>query len=188
MKYYGAIEAGGTKFVCSILADPDHYFEEVRFPTTTPEETLERTVSFFKEQRNKYELTAIGVSCFGPIDLNPSSPTYGYITTTPKIKWRYTNIVGFLKQELNLPVGFDTDVNGAALAEYKWGNPENIRNLVYYTVGTGVGGGVVIDGKPVHGLVHPEAGHILIRQNLEKDPFKGDCPYHGNCLEGLCAG
>lgn len=188
MKYYGAIEAGGTKFVCSILADPDHYFEEVRFPTTTPEETLERMVSFFKEQRNKYELTAIGVSCFGPIDLNPSSPTYGYITTTPKIKWRYTNIVGFLKQELNLPVGFDTDVNGAALAEYKWGNPENIRNLVYYTVGTGVGGGVVIDGKPVHGLVHPEAGHILIRQNLEKDPFKGDCPYHGNCLEGLCAG
>lgn len=188
MKYYGAIEAGGTKFVCSILADPEHYFEEVRFPTTTPKETLDRTIDFFIEQQKKYKLEAIGVSCFGPIDLNLSSPTYGYITTTPKPNWGYTEVVGVLERKLGLPIGFDTDVNGAALAEYTWGNPNHVSSLVYYTVGTGVGGGVVINGKPVHGLVHPEAGHILIRQNQELDPYAGHCPYHGNCLEGLCCG
>ncbi len=188
MKYYGAVEAGGTKFVCSILADPDHYFEEVRFPTTTPQETLERTVAFFREQQKTYALEAIGVSCFGPVDLNQESPTYGYITTTPKPNWQYTEVAGVLQRELNLPIGFDTDVNGAALAEYTWGNSKKASSLVYYTVGTGVGAGVIINGMPVHGLVHPEAGHILIRQDYEIDPYPGHCPYHSNCLEGLCCG
>lgn len=188
MKYYGAIEAGGTKFVCSVAADPEHYFSEVRFPTTTPEETLTKTVDFFKEQKKIYGLTAIGVSCFGPIDLNKKSPTYGYITTTPKPGWGFSEIVGVLERGLSIPVGFDTDVNGAALAEYKWGNPSNVNSLVYYTIGTGVGAGVVINGQPVHGLVHPEGGHILVRQDKAKDPYDGFCSYHGNCLEGLCCG
>lgn len=188
MKYYGAIEAGGTKFVCSIIADPDHYFEEERFPTTTPKETMARTIDFFKDKQDKYKLEAIGVSCFGPIDLNLKSKTYGYITSTPKPNWSFTDIVGPLKEAFGLPVGFDTDVNGAALAEYIWGNPNDAKSLVYYTIGTGVGGGIVVNGTPVHGLVHPEAGHILIRQDQSVDPYPGHCPYHGNCLEGLCCG
>ncbi len=188
MEYYGAIEAGGTKFVCSVAADPDHYFSEIRFPTTTPQETLAKAVSFFKEQKQKYNLSAIGESCFGPIDLDKRSPTYGYITTTPKAGWEFTEVTGVLERELGLPVGFDTDVNGAALAEYKWGNPTKVDSLVYYTIGTGVGAGVVIHGQPVHGLVHPEGGHILVRQDKEIDPYSGFCSYHGNCLEGLCCG
>ncbi len=188
MKYYGAIEAGGTKFVCSVAADPENYVSEIRFPTTTPEETLTRTVEFFREQKEKYHLSAIGVSCFGPLDLDKKSPTYGYITTTPKVGWGFTEVVGVLERELDLPVGFDTDVNGAALAEYKWGNPKGVNSLVYYTIGTGVGAGVVIGGVPVHGLVHPEGGHILVRQDKEQDPYDGFCTYHGNCLEGLCCG
>jgi len=188
MEYYGAIEAGGTKFVCSVAADPDHYFSEIRFPTTTPQETLAKAVSFFKEQQQKYNLSAIGVSCFGPIDLDKRSPTYGYITTTPKAGWEFTEVTGLLERELGLPVGFDTDVNGAALAEYKWGNPTKVDSLVYYTIGTGVGAGVVIHGQPVHGLDHPEGGHILVRQDKEIDPYSGFCSYHGNCLEGLCCG
>lgn len=188
MKYYGAIEAGGTKFVCSVIADPDNYFEEERFPTTTPEETIARTIDFFKLRQKKYKLESIGISCFGPIDLNESSPTYGYITSTPKPGWKNTDIVGALKKAFGLEIGFDTDVNGAALAEYEWGNPESVKSLVYYTIGTGVGGGVIINGDPVHGLVHPEAGHILIRQDHENDPYPGHCPFHRNCLEGLCCG
>ncbi len=187
-EYFGAIEAGGTKFVCSVAADPENYVSEVRFPTTTPEETLAKTVAFFREQKQKYNISALGVSCFGPIDLDKKSPTYGYITTTPKADWGFTEVVGVLERELELPVGFDTDVNGAALAEYKWGNPKGISNLVYYTVGTGVGAGVVINGVPVHGLVHPEGGHILVRQDRSRDPYDGFCRYHGNCLEGLCCG
>lgn len=188
MEYYGAIEAGGTKFVCSVAADPEHYFSEVRFPTTTPEETLARTIDFFKEQKKIYDIAAIGVSCFGPIDLDKKSSTYGHITTTPKPGWGFSEIVGVLERGLSLPVGFDTDVNGAALAEYKWGNPSDVNSLVYYTIGTGVGAGVVISGQPVHGLVHPEGGHILIRQDKVRDPYAGFCSYHGNCLEGLCCG
>ena len=188
MKYYGAVEAGGTKFVCSIASDPEHYYEEVRFPTTNPEETIGRTIDFFKEQMKKYSLQSIGVASFGPIDLHPDSPTYGYITSTPKPGWRDTDLIGPLEKELGLPCAFDTDVNGAALAEYRWGNPENVKSLVYYTIGTGVGAGVIIDGKPLHGLLHPEAGHTLLRRDPEKDPYSGHCPFHGDCLEGLCAG
>ena len=188
MKYYGAVEAGGTKFVCSIASDPDHYVEEIRFPTTNPQETIGKTIDFFKEQMKKYTLKSIGVASFGPIDLHPDSPTYGYITSTPKPGWKDTDLIGPLEKELGLPCAFDTDVNGAALAEYRWGNPENVKSLVYYTIGTGVGAGAVIDGKPVHGLLHPEAGHVLLRRDPEKDPYQGHCPFHGDCLEGLCAG
>lgn len=185
---YGAIEAGGTKFVCSIASDPDHYYEEVRFPTTTPEETIGRTLDFFKKQKKHYALRSIGVASFGPIDMNRRSKYYGYITSTPKPGWDHTDLIGPLEEELGIPCVFDTDVNGAALAEYRWGNPEGHQSLVYYTIGTGVGAGVIMNGKPIHGLMHPEAGHVMLVQDVEKDPFAGHCPYHGNCFEGLCSG
>ncbi len=188
MDYYGALEAGGTKFVCSIASDPDHYFEEVRFPTTTPEETIGRAVEFFREMSGKYPLKAIGAASFGPIDPDPASPTYGFITTTPKPGWQNTDLIGPLRRELGLPCAFDTDVNGAALAEYIWGNPEHADPLVYYTIGTGVGAGIIINGQPVHGMLHPEAGHVLIRHVTAVDPYAGHCPFHGDCLEGLCSG
>ena len=188
MKYYGAIEAGGTKFVCSVISDPEHIWEETRFPTTTPEETIGRTIDFFRQQQEKYSISSFGIATFGPVDLNPSSPTYGYITTTPKPGWHNTDLLGPIKDTFGLPCAFDTDVNGAALAEYTWGNPKKLGSLVYYTIGTGVGAGVVINGKPLHGMLHPEAGHMLVRHDMEKDPYAGKCPYHGDCLEGLCAG
>lgn len=185
---YGAIEAGGTKFVCSIASDPDHYYDEVRFPTTTPEETIGRAIDFFRERMKTYPIRSIGVASFGPIDMNRQSPFYGYITSTPKPGWDHTDLIGPLERALGVPCVFDTDVNGAALAEYRWGNPKGVRSLVYYTIGTGVGAGVVIDGKPLHGLMHPEAGHVPLIQDKERDPYDGFCPYHGNCMEGLCAG
>ena len=188
MKYYGAIEAGGTKFVCSVISDPEHIWEEARFPTTTPEETISRTIEFFREQQKKYPFCAFGIATFGPVDLNPDSPTYGYITSTPKPGWQNTDLLGPIKEAFGLPCAFDTDVNGAALAEYIWGNPDHVGSLVYYTIGTGVGAGAVINGKPLHGMLHPEAGHVMIRRDPEKDPYKGFCPFHGDCLEGLCAG
>lgn len=188
MEYYGAIEAGGTKFVCSIASDPDHYFEEVRFPTTKPEETIRRSIDFFQEQKKKYSIQSIGVASFGPIDMNKKSPYYGYITSTPKPFWDHADVIGPLERELGLPCVFDTDVNGAALAEYRWGNPQGVDSLVYYTIGTGVGAGVIINGKPVHGMLHPEAGHVYLSQDKKLDPYAGHCPYHHNCMEGLCSG
>ncbi len=188
MKYYGAIEGGGTKFVCSIAADPDHYEQETRFPTTNPEETIQQAIDFFAKWQDKYQIQSIGIASFGPIDLNKNSKTYGYITTTPKPHWGNADFVGPIQRALGVKVAFDTDVNAAALGEYTWGNPKGVKSLVYYTIGTGVGGGVVINGEPVHGLLHPEAGHVQLVQDFEKDPYKGHCPYHGNCLEGLCCG
>ena len=187
MDYYGALEAGGTKFVCSIASDPDHYFEEVRFPTTTPEETIGRAVEFFREMSGKYPLKAIGAASFGPIDPDPASPTYGFITTTPKPGWQNTDLIGPLRRELGLPCAFDTDVNGAALAEYIWGNPEHADPLVYYTIGTGVGAGVIINGRPVHGMLHPEAGHVLIRHTTAVDPYAGHCPFLGTASRDSAA-
>ncbi len=188
MELYGAVEAGGTKFVCSVASDPEHYYEETRFPTTDPETTIGKTIEFFREMKQKYELRKIGVASFGPIDMNPDSPYYGYITSTPKPGWDHTDVIGHMERELGIPCVFDTDVNGAALAEYKWGNPEGVRSLVYYTIGTGVGAGLIVNGKPVHGMLHPEAGHTLLIQDKTKDPYAGHCPYHGACVEGLCNG
>ena len=167
MNYYGAIEAGGTKFVCMISSGPYECAEEIRFPTTKPDETLDQCASFFLERAEKYSLKTIGIGTFGPVDLNPKSPTYGYITATPKPFWANTDFCGTLQKKTGLDIAFDSDVNAAAIAEYKWGNPENVSSLVYFTIGTGVGAGIIVDGKPIHGLVHPEFGHILIRQDQE---------------------
>lgn len=184
---YGGIEGGGTKFVCLLGPGPDHIVDEERFPTTTPDETLGRVVAFFRRPRDGVRPAALGVSSFGPIDVNRASPTYGFITTTPKPHWAYTNVVGLLQRELGVPVGWDTDVNGAALGEWRWGAGRDADLLVYITVGTGIGGGAVIGGEPLHGLLHPEMGHLPMPV-LYNDTFPGVCPYHGRCLEGLACG
>ena len=179
----GALEAGGTKMVCAIGNENGEIFERVSFPTETPEITVPKMIEYFKER----EIEALGIACFGPIDLNKKSDTYGYITTTPKLAWVNYDIVGAFKKELNVPIGFDTDVNGSALGEATWGVTQGLENSIYITIGTGVGMGIITNGKLLHGMLHPEAGHMLLRKHPE-DTYEGKCPYHKTCLEGLAAG
>jgi fructokinase len=188
MKLYGGIEAGGTKFVCVIASGPQDIRAELRFPTTGPAETLGRAVAFFKERARELPVAAVGVGAFGPVDLDPDSPTFGFITTTPKLPWINTDIVGALKTALGVPVAMDTDVNVAALGEHRWGAAQNLDPAIYLTVGTGIGGGGIFNGKPMHGLVHPEIGHMRLPHDRQADPFAGACPYHGDCFEGLACG
>lgn len=185
---YGGIEAGGTKFVCMTGSGPEDIHRVERFPTSDPAETLAKAVAFFEREARRHPLAALGVACFGPIDLDPDSPTFGFITTTPKVGWANTDIVGILHLALGIPVLIDTDVNAAVLAEYLWGSVGRYDPLIYLTVGTGIGGGCIMNGKPVHGLVHPEMGHLRIPHDWEADPFPGICPYHGDCFEGLACG
>jgi fructokinase len=185
---YGGIEAGGTKFVCCVASGPTHIVEEVRFATTVPEETLRRAVQFFERYVASGQIKTIGVGCFGPLDLNPHSRTYGFITATPKPNWSNTDIRGVLQRELKVNVAFDSDVNAAALGESAWGAGRGHEPLLYLTIGTGIGGGYLIDGKPLLGLVNPEMGHLRIPHNRELDPFPGSCPFHGDCFEGLASG
>lgn len=189
MPLWGGVEAGGTKFVCAIGENPGLVLAVTRFPTKDPTTTLEEVVNFFKEQEKKFgQIAAIGVSSFGPVDPDPQSPTFGYITTTPKPGWASTDVAGYLRRELEVPVGFDTDVNGAALGEFRWGAAEELDTFIYLTIGTGIGGGGLVNGKLMHGLVHPEMGHMRIPHNKNDDPFPGICPYHGDCWEGLASG
>ncbi len=183
---YGGIEAGGTKFVCAVGTGPDDLTDEVRFPTTTPEETISRAVGYFS--RYAKDLAAVGIASFGPVCLDRKSPDYGFITSTPKPGWQQTDIRGRLASALGVPVTIDTDVNGAALAEHLWGAGRDVDNLVYLTVGTGIGGGAMANGRLVHGLVHPEMGHLRIPHNTMWDSFEGCCPFHDDCLEGLASG
>ncbi|MDR3200858.1 MAG: ROK family protein [Spirochaetales bacterium] len=194
-KIFGSIEAGGTKFVCAVgtVASesplPDAILESVTIPTETPEVTLAGVTDFLRRAGEKRGgLAALGVSSFGPIDVNKDSPTYGYITTTPKPGWKNTAILGTLRKALGVPVGFDTDVNGAALGEARWGAARGLSHVLYITVGTGIGGGVLVQGRPVHGLAHPEMGHIRVPHDFSRDPYPGSCPWHGDCLEGLANG
>jgi fructokinase len=177
---YGGIEAGGTKWVCGIGTGPDDLRELATFPTTTPAATLERAAAFFSQNGG---VSAIGVGSFGPIDLR-----HGRITTTPKPGWAGTEVVSALERALDVPVAFDTDVNAAALAEQRWGAAIGLETFCYITVGTGIGGGVMANGTLLHGLVHPEVGHMLIPHDRERDPFVGSCPFHGDCFEGLASG
>jgi fructokinase len=188
-RLYGGIEAGGTKFVCVIGSGPLEIIAETRFPTTQPDETIREAIEFFEPYTRGGELAAVGIASFGPVDLNPASPTYGYITTTPKPGWSQVNLRGRIQQALNLPVAFDTDVNTAVFGEHYW-IPENrlLDPFVYMTVGTGIGMGILANGRVLHGLIHSEAGHLAIPHDLQKDPFPGICPYHGDCLEGLATG
>lgn len=189
MKLFGGIEAGGTKFVCMIGRSPDDILEEERFLTTNPSETIEKVIDFFKPYTRNNELAALGIASFGPVDLNPASQTFGFITTTPKPGWNNVDLRGEIQRGLNVPVAFDTDVNAAAFGEQYW-LPENrlLDPFIYITIGTGIGVGVIINGSLLHGLVHTEAGHMAIPHDWQKDPFPGVCPYHGDCWEGLASG
>ena len=187
--YFAGIEAGGTKFVCAAGSGPESILAEARFPTTTPAATLAAAIEFFQAQQARFgPPRAVGIASFGPLDARPGSPTYGWITSTPKPGWANVNLVGPLRQALGVPAGFDTDVNGAALSEGRWGAGQGLDNLVYLTVGTGIGGGALVDGRPIHGLLHPEMGHIRVPHDWQADPFPGSCPYHADCLEGLASG
>jgi fructokinase len=184
---YGAIEAGGTKFVCAVGSSPDDLHIE-KFDTTTPKETISNTIQFFREQNSRNKLNAIGIGSFGPIDLDKNSDTYGYITSTPKPNWAHIDFVGAIHNEFNIPIGFDTDVNAAAFGEHYWGAAKGLSDFIYLTIGTGIGGGGMLNGQLMHGLVHPEMGHIFIPLD-SKDEYKGKCPFHKNrCFEGLASG
>ncbi|SHK63009.1 ROK family protein [Rhodothermus profundi] len=181
----GGIEAGGTKFVCAVGTGPNDLRALARFPTTTPDETLSRVIDFFQKQPEP--IAALGIGSFGPVDPDPASPTYGYITTTPKPGWAHTDVAGTLRRALNVPVAFDTDVNAAALGEHRWGAGRGLHTFVYLTIGTGIGGGAIVNGRRHHGHQHPEMGHLLIPR-LPDDNRPGICPFHGDCLEGLASG
>lgn len=185
---YGGIEAGGTKFVCAVGSGPNNILAETRFPTTQPAETLSQAIDFFKDQAKIHLIRAIGIAAFGPLDLHPGSEMYGYITSTPKAGWAHTRFAGAIAEALELPVEFDTDVNAAVFGEHVWGAGQGLDNIIYLTIGTGIGGGCLVNGRLLHGLVHTEMGHIGIPHDWEKDPFPGICPYHGDCFEGLACG
>ena len=186
---YGGIEGGGTKFVCLVGTNPQEIIQEVRFETTVPEQTIQKAVAFFEPYARDGRLAAVGMASFGPVDLDPSSPTYGYITTTPKPGWAHTDMISGLREALGVPIAFELDVSAAAYGEFTW-NVENhlLDPLVYFTIGTGIGAGEVVNGRLVHGLVHPEAGHMRLPHDWQADPFAGFCPYHGDCFEGLASG
>lgn len=184
--FYAVVEAGGTKFNCAIVDAKRHIHAQARINTTTPGETIAQAIDFFQHQRQLgYHFKQLGLACFGPLDLNRASNTFGFITATPKPQWSNTPIVGLFEQGLSCKVMIDTDVNAAALAEYLWGASQHTNVSIYVTVGTGVGGGVIINGVPLHGLVHPEIGHMLVPP---PQGIQGVCPFHGNCVEGLASG
>lgn len=188
---YGAIEAGGTKFVCEAGYGPleiPQVFREV-IPTTTPASTLAAVVGFFERVRKtEGEFAGIGVGAFGPLDIDPRSATWGSILDTPKPGWSGVSLVAPLVGRFRCPVAVDTDVNAAALAEMRFGAAVDVDSLVYVTVGTGIGGGVVIGGRTLSGMLHPEMGHIRVRRDARDETFPGVCPFHGDCLEGLASG
>ncbi len=186
---FGGIEAGGTKFVCAISEGSDKILAQTKFSTEQPQETIQQAIDFFRQQELQLEkLIAIGIGSFGPVELDPNSQFYGYITSTPKPGWENTDIVGKIKNYFDLPIGFDTDVNVAALGEFCWGAARGLVDFIYLTIGTGIGGGGMVNGALLHGLLHPEMGHMMIPHDLKEDPFQGICPYHGDCLEGLASG
>ncbi len=188
MTLFAAIEAGGTKFVCAIGDQNAKIVAQEEFHTENPSITMPKVINFFKNHQKEFPFQAVGIGSFGPVDPSPESRTYGFITSTPKLAWQNFNFVGALKKAFNMPVGFDTDVNAAALGEYYWGHAKGLTDFVYLTVGTGIGGGAMVNGKLLHGAMHPEMGHILIPHDKTKDPFTGNCPFHKNCLEGMASG
>jgi fructokinase len=185
----GGLEAGGTKFVCMVGTGPADIREHIRFPTTTPDDTLREALNFFRAAEARVgRLGAIGIASFGPVDLHLESPTFGSITSTPKPGWANVDILGAVRNAVQVPVGFDTDVNAAALAERRWGAAQGLDTFIYLTIGTGIGGGGFVNGRLMHGLVHPEMGHVRVPHDAAADPFAGVCPFHGDCLEGLASG
>jgi fructokinase len=185
LSVFGGIEAGGSKWECAIGTGPDDVRASTTIPTTTPAETIVRAVAFFQRQE---PIDAIGIGSFGPLDSNRDSPTWGYITTTPKPGWAQTDVGREIGRRLAVPVAFDTDVNAAAVGEHRWGAARGLDTSCYITVGTGIGGGGMVGGRLLHGLMHPEFGHMRIPHDRSADPFAGSCPFHGDCWEGLASG
>lgn len=184
MKKIGALEAGGTKMVLAVYDEQGNELERLTVPTLTPEETMPGMIDFFR----RHEVDALGVGSFGPLDLDENSPTYGNITSTPKLAWKDYPLLKNLLDGRDIPAGIDTDVNAAIIAEAELGAAQGCENAVYVTVGTGIGGGVYVNGKTAHGLLHPEVGHMLLRPRADDPIPHGVCPYHDGCLEGLAAG
>ncbi len=182
---FGGVETGGTWCVCGLGRGPDELVDLEQFPTSGPRETLERIVGFFDRHPRP---AAVGIGSFGPVDLDPDSPSWGGVTSTPKPEWRDVAFAPVVSQRLGVPVAFDTDVTAAALGEHRWGAGAGLDSLCYLTVGTGIGAGLIIGGLPVRGLVHPEAGHMRVPHDGREDPFSGSCPWHGDCWEGLASG
>ena len=181
----GALEAGGTKMVCATGYADGTIVDWEELPTTTPDETIDAVIAWFANKG----IAALGIGAFGPTAVNPDSPRFGHILETPKTAWRYFNLLGRLKDGLGIPCGYDTDVNVACLGEVTFGCAKGLDTVVYLTIGTGVGAGVLSGGKLMHGMMHPEAGHVLIQPD-PRDPIAADgaCPYHHHCLEGYIAG
>lgn len=190
MAIFGAIEGGGTKFNCLLARNPADILAESRIPTTTPQETLSQVADFFNTESERLgdPLVSIGVGCFGPLNLNFDIPSYGAITATPKPGWSNTPVLKILNDALHVPVVIDTDVNAAAIGEATWGAGVGLSDFIYFTIGTGIGAGVIVNSHPVHGLIHPEVGHILLPQDTRLDTFTGVCPFHPNCFESLATG
>jgi fructokinase len=182
---WGGVEGGGTKWICAVGTGPDDLRAIETIPTTDPEETLGRVAAFFSGYS---DLAAVGVGSFGPLDLDEASVSYGSITTTPKRGWRGTNVKEVLASKLALPVAIDTDVDAAAIGEGRFGAARGVGTFCYITIGTGIGGGAIVDGSVVHGLLHPEFGHMRVPHDRERDPFPGLCPFHADCFEGLASG
>ena len=180
---YGGIELGGTKIVCGYTDENNLLIDRITIPTTSPKETLEKCKEYFI----KNKVSSLGIASFGPIDPNKNSKTYGYITSTPKPNWENVDVISYFK-ELNIPISFDTDVNGACLGEVKYGAGKGLSNVIYGTIGTGIGFGIYLNNNLVHGLLHPETGHMLIQKHEIDKNFIGPCPYHDNCLETLASG
>ncbi|MCX8514050.1 MAG: ROK family protein [Burkholderiales bacterium] len=187
-KVYAAIEAGGTKFNCAVGTSDGDILASTRIETKLPDETFTQVLNFFQAQSQNYQIESLGIGSFGPIDADINSPTYGYITSTPKPGWNNTNIVGFFAQHLKLPIVFDTDVNAAAIGEHRLGHAQSLNNFVYITIGTGIGGGIFCNGKIISGKHHPEIGHMFIPSLNPNDIYTGICPFHSNCLEGYASG
>jgi fructokinase len=182
---YGGVETGGTWTVCALGTGPGEVAEREQFRTTTPEETLDRVAGFFEEHGRPQ---ALGIGSFGPLDLDPASPTWGWIRSCPKPGWQHVPVAPRLADRLEIPVALDTDVAAAAVAEHRWGAGRDLPSLCYLTVGTGIGGALLLDGRPWHGLMHPEVGHLRVPHDRTRDPFGGNCPVHGDCWEGLASG
>ena len=186
---FGGIEAGGTKIVCAVGSGPEQVLAETRFATTEAEPNIAQAIAFFREQQQRHgKLAAVGIGSFGPLDPRPGSPTYGRIAATPKPGWDNADFAGPFRRAFGVPVGFDTDVNTAALGEWRWGAGQGLDTLLYLTIGTGIGGGMIVNGQCLHGLAHPEMGHTFVPHDRQADPFEGSCPFHTDCLEGLAAG